>query len=74
MGHAKTQISFPGLGIGEFEVNSVAFEIFGVEIAWYALIITLGIILAVGYTMLRAREIGVTVDDVIDYLMNNSQI
>ena len=39
-----SKISFPGLGIGEFSVNSVAFEIFGVEIAWYALFITFGMI------------------------------
>ena len=28
-------ISFPGLGIGEFTVNNVAFSVFGIDIAWY---------------------------------------
>ena len=42
-------ISFPGLGIGDFKVDSVAFEIFGVTIAWYALIITMGMVAAVAH-------------------------
>ena len=64
-----SKISFPGLGIGEFEVNSVAFEIFGISIAWYALIITCGMVLAVAYTIYRAKKIGVTFDDVIDMVI-----
>ncbi len=64
-----SKISFPGFGINEFSVDSVAFEIFGMEIAWYAVIISLGMILAVVYTMLRARDINVTTDDVIDYAL-----
>lgn len=63
------RLSFPGLGIKPFEVNTVAFEIFGVEIAWYALIITFGMILAVSYTIFRAKKIGVTIDDVIDFVI-----
>lgn len=62
-----SKISFPGLGIGEFSVNSEAFSIFGMSIAWYALIITLGMVAAVGYTIFRARKIGITIDDVIDF-------
>lgn len=61
-----SKVSFPGFGIGEFNVNSVAFEIFGISIAWYAVIITLGMVAAVVYTVLRAKKIGVTIDDVID--------
>ncbi len=62
-------ISFPGLGIGEFHVNSVAFEIFGVEIAWYALIITTGMICAVAYAVIQGKKIGITFDDVIDFAL-----
>lgn len=62
-------ISFPGLGIGEFEVNSVAFSIFGLDIAWYALIITIGMICAVTYTVISSRKMGMTIDDVIDYAL-----
>ena len=60
------KISFPGLGIDEFSVNEVAFSIFGRDIAWYALIITTGIILAVAYIFLRLREKGLVFDDLID--------
>ena len=62
-------ISFPGLGIGEFTVDNVAFEIFGVTIAWYALIITCGMIAAVVYAALMAKKIGIILDDVIDYAL-----
>ena len=40
-------ISFPGLGIEEFPVKEVAFSIFGRDVAWYGVIITVGIMLAV---------------------------
>ena len=62
-------ISFPGLGIGPFEVNEVAFTVFNMDIAWYALIITFGMILAVSYTIFRAKKIGVTFDDVVDFVI-----
>ena len=62
-------LSFPGLGIGPFDVNSTAFTVFGLEIAWYALIITFGMVLAVCYTIFRASKIGVTVDDIIDFVI-----
>ena len=64
-----SKISFPGLGIGEFEVDSVAFTIFGAEIAWYAIIITIGMIVAVGYTIFRARQVGISSDDVLDFAL-----
>ncbi len=62
-------ISFPGLGIGPFEVSEVAFTLFGMDIAWYALIITFGMVLAVSYTIFRAKKIGVTFDDVVDFVI-----
>lgn len=64
-----SHISFPGLGIGEFSVDSVAFEIFGVEIAWYALLITFGMLCCIAYVIIQAKKIGVTMDDVIDYAL-----
>ncbi|EIA25456.1 Prolipoprotein diacylglyceryl transferase [Candidatus Arthromitus sp. SFB-2] len=39
------KILFPNLGL-EFTVNKIAFSIFGIDIAWYAILITLGIIIA----------------------------
>lgn len=66
----KTIVSFPGLGIGEFSVDPVAvsFELFGlpIEIRWYGAVICLGMVLAIVYVYLRARQVNMTFDDVID--------
>lgn len=62
-------ISFPGLGIGEFSVNSVAFTIFGREIAWYGVIITCGILLAAAYGISRAKLEGIGTDDMLDVIL-----
>lgn len=52
-----TTLSFPGLGIGEFDVNAIAFTLFGkLEIRWYGILITLGIILAVLYAAWRGKR------------------
>ena len=64
-----TRISFPGLGIDEFSVNTVAFTLFGKEVAWYGVIIAIGMILAVLYTLYRAKRIGLDWDDVIDFVL-----
>lgn len=67
MSEAISKISFPGLGIGEFNVNRVAFTVFGREVMWYGVIICVGIILAFLYFTYRAGQIGVSFDDVLDY-------
>lgn len=64
-----SKISFPGLGIGEFNVDSVAFSLFGVDIAWYAIFITIGMLCAIAYAIVQSKKIGITMDDVIDYAL-----
>lgn len=64
-----SKISFPGLGIGEFSIDSVAFSIGNIEIAWYAIIITLGMIVAVTHLVYRAKQIRMDFDTVIDYVL-----
>jgi phosphatidylglycerol:prolipoprotein diacylglycerol transferase len=64
-----SEISFPGLGIDNFFVDSEAFSIFGVSIAWYAVIITCGMICAIIYATLQAKKIGVTLDDITDFAL-----
>lgn len=59
-------ISFPGLGIEGFSVNTVSFSLFGRNITWYGIIITLGIIAAVSLAFLRAKKEGVVADDILD--------
>lgn len=60
-------ISFPGLGWEGIELNRVAFSVFGISIAWYALIITIGLVLAIIYTMYRAKAAGIGYEDIIDF-------
>lgn len=61
-------LSFPGLGIDEFAVKEIAFSIFGRDVAWYGVIITIGIILAVMYVMNRAKYYeGIKEDDILDF-------
>ena len=64
----KTIVSFPGLGIGEMELNKIAFTLFGkLEVRWYGLIITLGIIAAAVYVIFRGKKSEhVISDDIID--------
>lgn len=64
-----SEISFPGFGIGSFEVESSAFSIGSIDIAWYALIITFGMICAVAYLIFRAGQVGIDVDTIIDYAL-----
>lgn len=61
-----SHLSFPGLGIDEFAVNSVAFTLFGKDVAWYGVIITTGIIFAALYVLYRAKQEHVSSDDVLD--------
>lgn len=63
----KNYISFPGLGIDEFSVSEVAFTLFGREVAWYGVIITVGILLAVLYVIGRSKQEGIKEDDILDF-------
>lgn len=62
-----TQISFPGLGIDTFEVDSAAFTIGdSFSVYWYGIIITCGIILAFMYTYFRAKNERINTDCLVD--------
>lgn len=59
-------ISFPGLGIEPFHIDKVAFSIFGHDVAWYGLLITCGMILAVLYAIHLGKFEGISSDDMMD--------
>ena len=61
-----TYVSFPGLGIEPFHMDRIAFSLFGIDVNWYGLIITCGMILAVLYALWHAKHEGVKTDDIID--------
>lgn len=61
-------VSFPSLNI-EFPVYNTAFTIFGYEIKWYGIIITIGLFLAVIYCFKRMKKFGIDDDRAIDVVM-----
>ena len=65
--NATNVIAFPNLGLGPWEVNKFLIQIGDFKVAWYGVIITVGIILAVLYTIKRGKQEGFTADDVLDY-------
>ena len=64
---SKSVISFPGLGIGDFTLNNVAFSIGeSFSVYWYGVIITLGIVFAYLYAVYRGKYESISFDDTID--------
>ena len=63
----QTVFSFPGLGIDWYALDKVVFSVGKIEVRWYGIIITCGIVLAFLYAYLRGKKNeGVVLDDVID--------
>ncbi len=59
-------ISFPGLGIEEFEVNKVLFSIGSLSVRWYGIFVTLGILAAFVYVFYRVKQSEFNPDDILD--------
>ena len=60
-------ISFPGLGIEPFHIDKVAFSMFGRDVAWYGLLITIGMVLAVLYgNYIGVKRENLKSDDIMD--------
>ncbi len=58
-------VSFPELGL-EFNIERVAFEIFGFQIHWYAILIGIGMILALLYCFSVMKKFGINSDRASD--------
>ncbi len=61
-------ISFPGLGL-EFTINRVAFSIGGLDIYWYAILISAGFALGLLFAFKNFKEFGLDGDRVIDVIL-----
>lgn len=61
-------VVFPGLGL-QFELNRVAFVLFGRNVYWYGIIIGIGFLLAVTFCCRRAGTFGLRQDDILDMLI-----
>ena len=58
------RIAFPGLGL-EFNVNETAFTLFGIDIQWYGIILSLGIVAAfLLFSHLATKKEGIILDSV----------
>ena len=62
-------ISFPGLFDRVFEINRIAFTVFGKDIMWYGVILTTAVILAAVYGLQRCEEFGWSQDHLMDGLL-----
>ena len=62
-------LSFPGLGIGEFQVNEIAFNLFGRNVAWYGIIVTLAIISVCAVIYRKTMKSDIKTDDILDYFI-----
>ena len=58
------QVSFPGIGI-EMTVNRVAFNLFGMPIYWYGVIIAIGLIMGIITASLAAEKDDLILDIVL---------
>lgn len=59
------RISFPKLGI-ELNVTDTAFTVFGIDIKWYGLLITAGLLLAMLYGFSQMKHYGIDSERAID--------
>lgn len=50
-------------------INRIAFSVFGVNIAWYGIIITAAMILSLVYVCIAGKRVGLTVDDGIELFL-----
>ena len=64
-GLKEYEIAFPNLGI-QLEIDPTAFTLFGVDIKWYGLLITFGMLLALVYGFRNMVRVGIDPDRAID--------
>ena len=67
-GGLENVIEFPGLGLG-FDLERVAFTIFGQPIFWYGIIVGIGFAVGAFVVTKRAKRFGLDPDRVIDALI-----
>lgn len=63
------EISFPYLGIEDLPVKSEAFSIFGISVAWYGIIITCGMIIAILFGLSQMKRFGLDPDRAFDVII-----
>lgn len=67
-------VEFPGLWGLKFTISRVAFEVFGLPIYWYGIIIASGFLLAVLLGMRNSRLAGIEPDSVLDLVLYGAPV
>ncbi|MDE6540013.1 MAG: prolipoprotein diacylglyceryl transferase, partial [Ruminococcus sp.] len=62
------EIQFPHLN-WTFHINPTAFTIFGIDIQWYGIIITFGLVLALLYVMPKMKRFGLDAETALDAII-----
>lgn len=70
MGHSASgyHVKFPGLSL-ELDIQPTAFQLFGVTVYWYGVIICLGFILAFYYAIRNSNRFNLNPDDLSDAII-----
>ena len=63
------EVWFPNLGIEIQKLDNVAFNIFGLEVYWYGLIIGIGILSGLLLAVHEAKRTGQNPDDYMDFVL-----
>ena len=50
-------------------MNPIAFNLFGVSVRWYGVIITIGILISGYIAILNAKRVNIKSDDITDYML-----
>ncbi len=61
-------VTFPALGL-EFEINRVAFSVAGLDIYWYAIFISIGLLLGMLYFIRFSAKFGINTDRGLDVII-----
>jgi phosphatidylglycerol:prolipoprotein diacylglycerol transferase len=67
-------IEFPGLGGLQITANPIAFRLFGLNIYWYGIIISLCFLIVALMSMKNSKKFGIKQDDIIDLVLYISPI
>lgn len=62
-------VSFEGIGIGKIYFENYAFKLFGLEIRWYALIISFGILISALIAIKLSKKFGIKKEQFIDVII-----
>lgn len=65
----QPDIVFPGLGIEFSNIDPVAFQLFGIDVYWYGLIIVTGVLVGLLLARYRAKQAGQDPEIYSDYLI-----